>query len=106
MQLESRLDERVNRLETRPREDMKQLTERVARMEHSQAKLEGLLEGLRAAITRTGRRQLMQITFGDSVSEFRCSILSHNWEHIFQKPDSTEDTVGENPMCQKAITGW
>ena len=38
-------------LETRLREDMKQLTERVARVEHSQAKLEGLLEGLREAIT-------------------------------------------------------
>ena len=33
------------------REDMKQLSERVARVEHSQAKLEGLLEGLREAIT-------------------------------------------------------
>ena len=33
------------------REDMKQLGERVARVEHSQAKLEGLLEGLREAIT-------------------------------------------------------
>ena len=30
---------------------MKQLSERVARVEHSQAKLEGLLEGLREAIT-------------------------------------------------------
>ena len=30
---------------------MKQLAERVARVEHSQAKLEGLLEGLREAIT-------------------------------------------------------
>ena len=38
-------------LETRLREDMKQLSERVARLEHSQAKLEGLLEGLREAIT-------------------------------------------------------
>ena len=37
--------------ETRLREDMKQLSERVARVEHSQAKLEGLLEGLREAIT-------------------------------------------------------
>ena len=35
-------------LETRLRGDMKQLSERV---EHSQAKLEGLLEGLREAIT-------------------------------------------------------
>ena len=30
---------------------MKQLAERVARVEYSQAKLEGLLEGLREAIT-------------------------------------------------------
>ena len=30
---------------------MKQLSDRVARLEHSQAKLEGLLEGLREAIT-------------------------------------------------------
>ena len=49
--LESRLDERINKLEAQLREDMKQLTERVARVEHSQAKLEGLLEGLREAIT-------------------------------------------------------
>ena len=49
--LESRLDERINKLESQLREDMKQLTERVARVEHSQAKLEGLLEGLREAIT-------------------------------------------------------
>ena len=39
------------RVEARLREDMKQLSERVARVEHSQAKLEGLLEGLREAIT-------------------------------------------------------
>ena len=39
------------RMEARLREDMKQLSERVARVEHSQAKLEGLLEGLREAIT-------------------------------------------------------
>ena len=37
--------------EARLREDMKQLSERVARVEHSQAKLEGLLEGLREAIS-------------------------------------------------------
>ena len=37
--------------ETRLREGMKQLSERVARVEHSQAKLEGLLEGLREAIS-------------------------------------------------------
>ena len=45
--LETRLREDISQL----REDMKQLSERVARVEHSQAKLEGLLEGLREAIT-------------------------------------------------------
>ena len=67
--LESRLDGRIGGLEERLREDMgkmesrlredtsqlrddiKQLGERVARMEHGQAKLEGLLEGLREAIS-------------------------------------------------------
>ena len=56
--LESRLDGRIGGLESRLREDtsqlrddIKQLGERVARMEHGQAKLEGLLEGLREAIT-------------------------------------------------------
>ena len=39
------------RLESRLRDDIKQLGERVARVEHSQAKLEGLLEGLREAIS-------------------------------------------------------
>ena len=38
-------------LETRLRDDMKQLGDRVGRLEHGQAKLEGLLEGLREAIT-------------------------------------------------------
>ena len=33
------------------RDDVKQLADRVGRLEHSQAKLEGLLEGLREAIT-------------------------------------------------------
>ena len=50
-QLESRLDERINGLESRLRDDMKQLGDRVGRLEHGQAKLEGLLEGLREAIT-------------------------------------------------------
>ena len=45
------LREEMARMESRLREDMKQLAERVARLEHSQAKLEGLLEGLREAIT-------------------------------------------------------
>ena len=49
--LESRLDERIDRLEARLRDDIKQLGDRVSRVEHSQAKLEGLLEGLREAIT-------------------------------------------------------
>ena len=38
-------------LESRLRDDMKRLDERVARVEHSQANLEGLLEGLCKAIT-------------------------------------------------------
>ena len=38
-------------METRLRDDMKQLGDRVGRLEHGQAKLEGLLEGLREAIT-------------------------------------------------------
>ena len=45
--LESRLREDTSQL----RDDIKQLGDRVSRMEHSQAKLEGLLEGLREAIT-------------------------------------------------------
>ena len=45
--MESRLREDTSQL----RDDIKQLGERVARMEHGQAKLEGLLEGLREAIT-------------------------------------------------------
>ena len=49
--LKSRLDERIDRLEARLRDDIKQLGDRVGRMEHSQAKLEGLLEGLREAIS-------------------------------------------------------
>ena len=36
---------------TQLRDDIKQLGDRVSRVEHSQAKLEGLLEGLREAIT-------------------------------------------------------
>ena len=60
--LESRFDSRMDRMETRLREDMAQLRNdmsqdmerldgRLARLEHGQAKLEGLLEGLREAIT-------------------------------------------------------
>ena len=46
-QLETRVREDISQL----RGDMNRLAERVGRMEHSQAKLEGLLEGLREAIT-------------------------------------------------------
>ena len=46
-QLETRVREDISQL----RGDMNRLAERVGRMEHSQAKLEGLLEGLREAIS-------------------------------------------------------
>ena len=45
------LDAKIDGLDVRMREDMKQLSDRLGRVEHSQAKLEGLLEGLREAIT-------------------------------------------------------
>ena len=48
---EARLREDMGKLESRLRDDIKQLADRVARVEHSQAKLEGLLEGLREAIS-------------------------------------------------------
>ena len=48
---ESRLREDMGKLESRLRDDFKQLADRMGRVEHSQAKLEGLLEGLREAIT-------------------------------------------------------
>ena len=48
---ESRLREDMGKLESRLRDDIKQLGERVGRVDHSQAKLEGLLEGLREAIS-------------------------------------------------------
>ena len=51
-QMEARLESRMDRMEARIGEDMKRLDGRVARLEHGQAKLEGLLEGLREAITR------------------------------------------------------
>ena len=51
-QMESRFGDRMDRMESRLREDLERLDGRVARLEHSQAKLEGLLEGLREAITR------------------------------------------------------
>ena len=46
-QMETRLREDMSQL----RGDVKQLGDRIARLEHGQAKLEGLLEGLREAIT-------------------------------------------------------
>ena len=41
----------VTAVEERLRADIKQLADRVGRLEYGQAKLEGLLEGLREAIT-------------------------------------------------------
>ena len=41
----------MTNLRTELRDDIRQLADRVGRLEHSQAKLEGLLEGLREAIT-------------------------------------------------------
>ena len=51
-QMESRLESRMDRMELRLREDMERLNGRVARLEHGQAKLKGLLDGLCEAITR------------------------------------------------------
>ena len=45
------LREDMKQVEGRLREDMRQLADRVGRLEHGQAKLEGLLEGLREAIS-------------------------------------------------------
>ncbi len=50
--LESRLREDMRQSESHLRVDLKQPAERVARLEHGQAKLEGLLEGLREAVTQ------------------------------------------------------
>jgi exonuclease VII small subunit len=50
----TRLGERVTRIEhgqTRLEEHMTRLDDHVARLEHGQARLQGLLEGLREAIT-------------------------------------------------------
>ena len=41
----------IVKVEERLRADVKQLADRVGRLEYGQAKLEGLLEGLREAIT-------------------------------------------------------
>ena len=52
-QMEARLRQEIGHL----RDDFTRLEERVARLEHGQARLEGLLEGLREAITgRTATR--------------------------------------------------
>ena len=51
---ESRLREDMGKLESRLRDDIKQLGDRVGRVEHSQAKLEGLLEGIARGHHRTG----------------------------------------------------
>ena len=53
--MESQLREDMGKLESRLRDDIKQLGDRVGRLEHSQAKLEGLLEGLREAISGRGK---------------------------------------------------
>ena len=50
-QVEERLRSDMAKGEQRLRDDIKQLADRAGRLEHSQAKLEGLLEGLREAIT-------------------------------------------------------
>ena len=54
MQMEARLRQEIGHLRedmNRLRADLTRLEERVARLEHGQARLEGLLEGLREAIT-------------------------------------------------------
>ena len=50
-QSEGRLREDMSQLRAEMKGDLKQLGDRVARLEHGQAKLEGLLEGLREAIS-------------------------------------------------------
>ena len=49
--VEERLRADLVTVEERLRADFKQLADRVGRLEYGQAKLEGLLEGLREAIT-------------------------------------------------------
>ena len=51
VKVEERLRTDLVTVEERLRADFKQLTDRVGRLEYGQAKLEGLLEGLREAIT-------------------------------------------------------
>ena len=55
---ESRLREGMGKLESWLRDDIKQLGERVARVEHSQAKLEGLLVRIARGHHRAGQGQL------------------------------------------------
>ena len=52
--LESQMNERIGQLESRTNDRFDRLENRLAAVEHGQAKLEGLLEGLREAIS--GRR--------------------------------------------------
>ena len=52
VEVEERLRADMTTVEERLRADIKQLDDRVGRLEYGQAKLEGLLEGLREAITR------------------------------------------------------
>ena len=52
VKVEERLRADLVTLEEHLRADFKQLADRVGRLEYGQAKLEGLLEGLREAITR------------------------------------------------------
>ena len=54
--LESRTNERFERLEARMDGRFERLEARMAAMEHGQAKLEGLLEGLREAIAGRARQ--------------------------------------------------
>ena len=51
VKVEERLRTDLVTVEERLRADIKQLANRVGRLEYGQAKLEGLLEGLREAIT-------------------------------------------------------
>ena len=51
VKVEERLRADLVTVEERLRADFKQLADRVGRLEYGQAKLEGLLEGLREAIT-------------------------------------------------------
>ena len=51
VKVEERLRTDLVTFEERLRADFKQLADRVGRLEYGQAKLEGLLEGLREAIT-------------------------------------------------------